>query len=327
MATIKEIARLAGVSTTTVSRVLNQNGYVSESKREKILQLIEQLDYTPNQNAVSLKKGKTHILALAATYFSDTLAVFLRSFTLKAQQEGYQIQLILTDGALEAEEKVLELLRKKQVDGICLFTRLNSWEKIAAYCKYGPIVTAQRIELPEIPSVYMDHYIGYTLALEHLYARGHHSMIHVFSNQRNLNTLSRIKAYQEFCKKHQLTYTEDWFFFEANTLQDGEQLAHWWLTAKDQNKTNLPTAFATASDLVAGSLTAELRRSGCRLPEDVSVIGFDNMDTAYLLNLSTIDYPIRKQAENAVILLNNQLEQLEQPLLPLKFKLIQRATT
>lgn len=98
MANINEIAKIAGVSSATVSRVINRNGYVSDDTRAKVEAVIKKLDYVPNRNAVFLKTGTTKMLGIIAPDFSDSLTVFLRSFTLAAQKEGYNVTLFITGG-------------------------------------------------------------------------------------------------------------------------------------------------------------------------------------------------------------------------------------
>ncbi|GJM72561.1 hypothetical protein HMSSN036_47770 [Paenibacillus macerans] len=93
MANIQEIARLAGVSTATVSRVINRHPYVSDLTRERVLKIIEQLDYVPNSNAKSLKKGMTRIIGVIAVSYSTLLMSLIRSFHTIAQKYGFNIML------------------------------------------------------------------------------------------------------------------------------------------------------------------------------------------------------------------------------------------
>lgn len=322
VANIKDIAKAAGVSSATVSRVINQNGYVSEETRKKVELVIQQLDYVPNLNAVYLKKGATKTLGIVAPYFSDSLTVFLRGFTLSAQKEGYNVTLFMTGDDKQKELDAFEMLRRKQLDGLLLLIRLNDWKQLEPFTKYGPIVTWQRVESDHIPSVFMNHYDGYMLGLEHLYATGCRNIVNLYGSTSGLNTKSRMKAYLDFCEKYQLNPNLQPQFKGLNSSEDGEKVAHWW---KEQS--TKPDGFATSSDAVAAGLITEAKRLGVRVPDAFSVVGFDNIEIARLLDITTIDYPIEKQAQNAFTLIFNQLTHRENPLIPLDFHLIKRHTT
>lgn len=323
MANINEIAKLAGVSSATVSRVINQNGYVSDETREKVEAIIKKVDYVPNRNAVFLKTGATKMLGIIAPNFSDSLTVFLRGFTLAAQTEGYNVTLFITGHDKQKELDAFEMLRHKQLDGIVLLIRLNDWQVLEPFAKYGPVVTWQRVNPGnKIPSVFMNHYEGYRLGLEHLYATGCRNIVNLYGDTRGLNTKSRMKAYADFCEKYQLDPRPDQQFNGLNSGKDGEAMVQWY-----KQQTVKPDGFATSSDAVAAGFLTEAKRQGFLSPEDFSIIGFDNIEISHLLDLTTIDYPIVKQAENAFILIFNQLKKQHRPLLPLEFDLIERKTT
>lgn len=200
--------------------------------------------------------------------------------------------------------------------------RLNDWSVIEPYTKYGPIVTWQRVDSDHIASVYMDQYHAYTLGLEHLYASGCRSFVNLYSNIQGLNTKSRIKAYEDFCKRYRLPAHPADLFMGLNTSTNGERVAQRWLEQSVK-----PDAFMTSTDSVAAGLVTQAQRLGCHLPEDFSVIGFDNIEISRLLDISTIDYPVAKQAKNAFALIYHQLTQREVHVEPLAFQLIPRKTT
>ncbi|MET3208326.1 UNVERIFIED_CONTAM: DNA-binding LacI/PurR family transcriptional regulator [Paenibacillus sp. PvR008] len=187
MANIHEIAKLAGVSSAAVSRVINNHPYVSEPTRQRVQEVIDRLDYVPNLNAISLKTGMTKLIGIISISFNDSLNLFVRGFTMYAQEHGFNIALFITNGDKERELEALEMLRRKQLDALVCMIRVNEWSVIEHYTKYGPIVTWQRVSIEAIPSVFMDQYQGYTLALEHLYARGYRKIVNVYGNMRGLN--------------------------------------------------------------------------------------------------------------------------------------------
>ncbi|KJD46071.1 LacI family DNA-binding transcriptional regulator [Paenibacillus terrae] len=322
MANIHEIAKLAGVSSATVSRVINNHPYVSEPTRQRVQEVIDRLDYVPNLNAISLKTGMTKLIGIISVSFNDSLNLFVRGFTMYAQEHGFNIALFITNGDKERELEALEMLRRKQLDALVCMIRVNEWSVIEYYTKYGPIVTWQRVTIEAIPSVFMDQYQGYTLALEHLYARGYRKIVNVYGNMRGLNTKERIRAYHDFCEKYDLDAEAFTHFYGLNSIAEGEQIAHWW-----GEQPNKPDAFACSTDYLAAGLLTEARRLDVSVPDQFAVVGFDNTEISHLLDLTTIHYPIDKQAENAFILIRNTLEGLDETLHHLEFKLVERATT
>lgn len=319
---MKDIAKIAGVSSATVSRVINNNGYVSHMTRQKVESAINKLDYVPNSQAISLKKGATKTIGIITPSITETITVLVKNFTLAAQKEGYTVILYLTEDDPKKELSALELMRSKQLDGIFLIIRSNDWSTIESYTKYGPIVTWQRINSPVISTVFIDQYEGYLLGLEYLYAKGCRNIINLYSDIRRLNTKSRVKAYEHFCKKYDLIPHGPELFNDLNSIQDGERIARWLTT-----QTSTPDAFMTSCDAVAAGLVSQAKRLGYSLPNDFSVIGFDNIEISHLLDITTIDYSIHKQAENAFKLINNTLTVNKLKPEELSFKLIIRDTT
>jgi DNA-binding LacI/PurR family transcriptional regulator len=320
MANIKDIARLAGVSASTVSRVINQSGYVNENTRITIEKIMKQLDYVPNRNAVSLKTGRTGFLGIVAPYFNDSMNLLLSHFTMAAQKNGYNISLFMTLNDKNKEIQAFEMLRRKQIDAVLLLIRLNDWSVIEQYAKYGPVVTWQRLDSKIIHSVYMNQYDGYTLALEHLYKTGKRKIVNLYGSMKGLNTRSRIKAYEDFCARYDIYYDKN--FHGLSTVKDGEKIAEWWLKQKEK-----PDAFATLNDSVAAGLFTKAKEYGIDIPGDFSITGFDNIEISRLLKLTTIHYPIDLQARNAFIIIDNLLNNKNTSLFPLSFHLVERKST
>ncbi|EUJ31260.1 putative LacI family transcriptional regulator [Listeria floridensis FSL S10-1187] len=322
MANIQEIAKRAGVSSATVSRVINKRDYVSEETRIKVQAVIDELDYVPNLNAVSLKKGATKLIGIVAPMFMDSPGIFMQNFTNAAQEHGYNVTLFMTKGDQAKELEALEMLRRKQIDALVLVIRQNDWDVIAPYTKYGPIVTWQRVEHKQISSVFMDQYEGYTLGLEHLYQKGYRRICNVYGMTSGLNTQSRMQAYQDFCKRHDLNPHAVKQFYGMGSRAQGEELVHFFRTANDK-----PDAFFTPNDYLAAGIISEARRQHLKIPDDFAVCGFDDMEVAHLLDMTTIHYPIDKQALNAFTIIHNKLVDETEDLLKLQFYLVERKTT
>lgn len=144
MANIKEIARIAGVSVTTVSRVLNNHPYVSEPKRAAVLQTIEQLNYTRNMNAVHLSTGRTGTVAVILPYINlYYFAIVMDGLAHEALLAQYRLILCQSNYDPDEELKVLEMLRNKEIDGVVVVSTALLPEVIEEYMEYGPVVTCQ----------------------------------------------------------------------------------------------------------------------------------------------------------------------------------------
>ncbi|MFL2099984.1 LacI family DNA-binding transcriptional regulator [Desemzia sp. FAM 23989] len=322
MTNIQDIAQLAKVSSATVSRVINKNGYVSKETKRIVDQAIKELDYVPNSQAVSLKKGSTKTIGIVSTDFFDTATFLLRSFTLEAQKEGYSVTIFITSHDKQKELDALEMLKSKQLDGIFLLYRTNEWDVIEQYVKYGPIVTLNRVESAVIPSVYIDQYQGYLLGLEHLYQSGCRKIINLYSSELGLNTQTRIAVFKEFTDKYALESHDPTLFINLSGTKDGATAARWFDLQAEK-----PDAFMCASDSVAAGFVAEAMYLGYVAGKDYSIIGFDNIFLSEMLDITTIDYPVDLQAVNAFHLIYQRLTKKEQPLQSLDFKLIQRGST
>ncbi|WP_088810370.1 MULTISPECIES: LacI family DNA-binding transcriptional regulator [Listeria] len=322
MANINEIAKRAGVSNATVSRVINKQSYVSEKTRARVQAVIDELDYVPNLNAVSLKKGATKLIGIVAPTFSDSLNVFIRSFTIAAQEHGYNVTLFMTKINRDKELEALEMLRRKQIDALVLVIRLNDWETIEQYTKYGPIITWQRVENKKIPSVFMNQYDGYMLGLTHLYEKGYRRITNIYGVTSGLNTQSRMQAYLDFCNAHEIDPHIVRHFYGMGTRKQGEEIVHWFKETK-----NKPDAFFTPNDYLAAGIVSEARRQNLSVPGDFAVCGFDDLEISHLLDITTIHYPIDKQAENAFTIIHNELAGASAPLQELEFRLVTRKTT
>ncbi|WP_208560300.1 LacI family DNA-binding transcriptional regulator [Marinilactibacillus kalidii] len=322
MTTIKDIAKLADVSSATVSRVMNASGYVSEETRNKVEQAVKALKYTPNRNAQYLRKGATKNLGIISTQFNDTAIARINPFIELAHESGYTSTLFITNQDRKRELEAFDMLKSKQLDGILLIYRANEWDILEEYAHYGPVVTLHNIESETIHSVFIDHYNGYMKTLNYLWDKGYRNILNVYSTSYGLNTKRRIQAYEDFCQKHQLSPHPAKPFIGILRTEDAEKVVNWFHETTDK-----PDAIVAHSDTIAAVMVSKLKTLGYEIPKDVAVVGFDNLEISSLMNITTIDYAIDEQGKNACRLLLNQLNDETAPLYPLSFKLIERQTT
>ncbi|AOZ91155.1 LacI family DNA-binding transcriptional regulator [Paenibacillus crassostreae] len=323
MSNLDLIAKMAGFSKATVSRVLNQSPHVSQETRNKILSIMKELDYVPNRNAISLSKGQTMQIGISTEGINNLMLPFLNGFVEIASQYGYQTIIYTSGGDAKKELQPFEDLRRKRVDALVIITSVNDPSLLRSYCKYGPIVSWQRMDQPDISSVAMDQYEGYWLALEHLIEKGYNRIANAFGRPNSINTHNRMRAYADMMGKHHLTVSPKWSFSSVYTIRDGEQVVRDLLEHKD----DLPDAILCANDYVAAGALCEARRQQLKVPEDLAIVGFDNTELAHTMGITSIHNPIAAQAQNAFYLLLLQLLDTEVELEILQFSLIQRFTT
>ncbi|MNC46103.1 HTH-type transcriptional repressor CytR [compost metagenome] len=214
-------------------------------------------------------------------------------------------------------------MRRKRVDALVISTCVNDLALLGSYCKYGPIVSWQRMELPEIASVAMNQYDGYMLGLEHLIQRGYTRIANAFGRPSSMNTLSRINAYKDMMRKYGLPVHPHWSRTGVYSIRQGEQLVRELLGGAEER----PNAILCANDLVAAGIVSEARRQQLRIPEDLAVVGFDNTELAHTLGITSVYNPIADQAKNAFHLLLSKLKGVEEERQKLQYSLVQRATT
>lgn len=321
MTTIIDVAKRAKVSKSTVSRVVSGNGYVSKESRQKVIEAMEALSYSPNLLARNLQSGATKTIGFLAQGYFDLLGTVLESFISIAKEYNYYVTLYFTDGDKKKEIDALNQMKYKQLDGIFILTRANDWEVIEPYSVYGPIATWHRLDSERIYSSYVDHYSGYYRSLEYLFNRGYEEIGHVLGNPENLNTKARLKAIDDFQREMGLPSRNEWIFSPSSRHGNGRMIAEHW--AKMNHK---PTAIAFFTDSVAGEFISQLQLLNYSVPKDVAVIGFDNSETSELMHITTVDYSIKQQTENSFIYIYNQLNKQSIPEKKITVRLIERNT-
>lgn len=321
MITIIDVAKHAGVSKSTVSRVLTGKGYVSEASQKKVNRAVEELGYIPNILAKQFQSGETKTIGFIAPSFLSTMGKFLQIFMETAKEYGYFVNLYLTEGDKQKELDALNQLKFKQVDGLFILTRVNEWEVIRNFHQYGPMATWNRIEEDWIYSSYFDHYEAYFSALNYLYDNGYRKIGHVLGNAKNLNTQARLKALEKFHVEKNIPLVEDWLIEDFSLYNSGRLIAKKWLSSD-----NRPDALAFYTDLVAAQFISRIENDGYRAPDDIGVLGFDNSETSSLMHITTVDYSIENQAYNSFIYLYNQLNEQSIPEKKLTSRIIERKT-
>lgn len=322
MPTIQDIADYAGVSSATVSRVINSSGYVSKETRQTVQRAINLLNYSPNKNAQHLRTGSTNNFGIVSTQFNETAVARINSFITAAYAADYTTTLFVTNGDRKRELEAFDMLKAKQIDGIFLIYRANDWATLESYADFGPVVTLHNVESSQIPSVYIDHYQGHRLALDYLWQTGCRNILNLYGTADGRNTRRRVQAYHDFCQDKQISPHPAEPFIHTVSAEKVDEIIEWILLQPYK-----PDGVVTHADSIAALTVSRLRRKGFRVPEDIAVIGFDNLDVSEVMDMTTVDYGIDEQGKNACRLLLQKLDQPAEDLRPLSFRLIERQTT
>lgn len=292
MANINDIAKRAGVSVSTVSRVLNQHPYVSESKRAAVQRVIDEMDYTPNRSAVDLIRKETRSIGVIMPYNNNqAFDQLLHGVLNRSVERDYSVMVLPTKYDPDKELSCLNMLKNKQLDGIIITSRSNTWDAIVPYTKYGTIVACEFTDHPEIGCAYMDRYASYIDTFQLLKDKGHSRVAFTTARGEESNsTQLTIKAYQYIFGDLPPAY----HIRDCYSMDDGVRAARQLL-----NMDLRPTAVYANGDEVATGIYQYARSIQLGVPEDLAIIGQENQPVGIGLRLSTVDHQLVKVGEQA----------------------------
>jgi LacI family transcriptional regulator, galactose operon repressor len=301
--TIYDVARLAGVSTATVSRALNDTGKIAPATRAAIDAAVEQLGYEPNRIARSLVTRTTQTIALLLPDIANPFyAALVSGIQHAALQHDHTMLLCTTEGEPEREEQYLNLLRAKRVDGALVDGLVLPPDRIARIVRDGfPIVCLDRdIDSSSIPLVQVDNRLGGLLATNHLISLGHRTIAHVAGTAALGISDERLAGYRDALLGSGITpdprLVEHGHFSEEGGYEAVARLI----------ERAVPfTAVFAGNDLSAIGAIAALEEHGLRVPSQVSVVGFDDLRLAAFVRppLTTVRQPAVEIARRATEIL------------------------
>ncbi|WP_449536357.1 LacI family DNA-binding transcriptional regulator [Ferdinandcohnia sp. Marseille-Q9671] len=288
MANIKDIAKRAGVSVTTVSRVLNNHPYVSEAKREAVLRAIEETNYQPNINAVHLSKGETLLIGVVIPFTNHPyFGLLVEGIASEAVTNNYKLVLFQTNYEVNREIEALKMLQHKQIDALIICSKSCSWDVINEYVQYGPIVLCEDSRGQNVSSTFIDHYKSFLLALEYLHNKGHEKIGYCIGRTSGTNSLQRAMAYKEYLRKRNKPFDPNYIFTNCLKFEDGVKVVQ-QITKMD----NPPTALLVSSDIVAAGILTYCKEKGIVIPDELAIMGFDNQPIAKIMHITTLEIPL-----------------------------------
>lgn len=327
MVTISDVAKLANVSTATVSRVLSNSGNVKKETTEKVLEAIQKLNYQPNVLARQLRKLETKTILVVVPDITNTFfSKILRGIERVAIENDYEVLLGDTGNDVERERGYLDILRQKKADGMILLTaRLESHllEEMAG--EFPVVLACEYLEGSTIPTVSIDNISSARKATEYLINLGHRRIGFISGPLNVILSRDRLKGFRQAMAQHNIPI-ESFLVQEGDfSFESGYNMMMKFL-ALDQP----PTAVFAANDEMAIGAIKAIKSKGLHVPDDISVVGFDDIKFASIYEpaLTTISQPmfeIGKKAMELLIKLINK-DQLEKNQYILEDQLVIRET-
>ncbi|WP_158970079.1 LacI family DNA-binding transcriptional regulator [Paraglaciecola sp. L3A3] len=306
---IKDIAALAKVSPATVSRVFSSPDLVSEKTLKKVKKVVDELGYRPNRMGASLRTRKSgNIVAIIPDITKPVNAGIIRAIERGAQSAGYSILLGDTQGVEEMEQHYADLVTHGQADGILLFgSRLPF--KIDPNLPLGPQLPPlvngnEGIESDEIVKVAVDNVAAAKAAVDYLISIGHKRIAAITGPNDVPSSNKRIKGYFQALDEASIT-ADSSLLIEGNyDVKSGVDCAQKLLLLHQR-----PTAIFCFNDDMAIGAMQFLQQQGFKIPEDISVMGFDDINYAEYVtpSLSTVHQPLQEIGETCINLLLKQL--------------------
>ena len=311
--TIDDVARQAGVSKATVSAVLNNTGSVKGTTRDQVVAVMELLNYRPTQLAGRSAARRVKSIGLLIKeidnpYYAE---IVLGARTL-ASQNGYTLLVASSEGEFEAERRAIELLQAKDVDGLVATPVLDEHADLSHFFELKrrnfPFVLLEEVLGVPASLVDVDNSAGARKAVEYLIEQGHTRIAHFAGPGYSMHSQERIDGVRHACSASRLIFTDYDIVRAGAHLVDGYRAALEYF--RDRPASERPTAVTCYNDLVAIGVCRGLRELGLGVPEDVSVIGFDDIPLLeyFPVPLTTVRVPKFRMAEIATEMLIRHME-------------------
>ena len=304
MPTIRDVARKAGVATTTVSRVLNNSGYVSAATRARVEAAIQELGYVPNRVARSLRLKRTNTLALVVTDITNPFwTTVVRGVEDAANAAGFTVILCNTDESPAKQDAYLQVLLQKRVDGILLTPTHSTAEPVSLIQRQSvPVVILdRRVPGAAVDVVRCDSEEGAYQLVGCLLDLGHRR-IGVLTGPESVSTaVDRVAGYRRALREAGLREADEWVRYGEFTLDSGARGAHEMLGLDPR-----PTALFAANNFIATGALRVLQEAGLGVPGDVSLVTFDELpcdpsSTPFLTVANQPAYEMGQQATELLI--------------------------
>lgn len=321
MATIKDVAKKANVSVATVSRVINNKGYVNDETRQLVENAIKALNYIPNELARSLYNKHSKLIGVLVPHFDTQFyAELIEGIEDEAMRLGYKIMLSNTKDNQQREADYIQIFSQYNIDGIILASNAHNVNKLIT--SNMPILTVDHILSENIPSITSNNVLGGVIAAQRLISGGARYILELRGPSFLLTVSERSLGFRQVLVQNNIPYIS---FDGDMIIPDVSEIER---IIKENPQ--IDAVFAQ-SDFLAIHTLYILQKLGKRVPEDIQIVGFDNIVFTKLVspNITTIEQPIRRMGELAV---ESLVKMLNNETLPefhrvLDVKLVERSST
>lgn len=328
MSTIQEVAKEAKVSVATVSRVLNNHPSVSPKTRRRVEEAIRRLQYEPNLLGRNLRRTESRlILVLVPTISNPFYSEIIQGIEEVAQKSGYNILLCTTGSDQEREWIYLDLVKQKLADGVISMDPAANQASLISYAQQFPVIQCcEYSEDNEAPYVAIDNRAAAYMAVKHLITSGHRKIALFNTDERFLYARLRKQGFLDALEEAGITPRSEWILNLSLSFEDGYRAMKEKLSAEDR-----PDALFAVSDVLAIGALRALGEAGLKSPEDMALVGFDNIaEASYTTpSLTTVGQPMRKMGQEACRMLIQRIEHQDKPVksIFLQHELILREST
>jgi len=308
MASIRDVARHVGCSTSTVSRVINARDGVDPETRRKVLETVELLGYRPNLIAQGLRVRRGKLIGLVLPEGSAHVFSVIIQCTLEAAyQRGYNIIIVNSHEDPDLEERYIQDLLRRNINGI-IFSRVSDESRVVSRIvdeKIPMVVIDRALEHEHVSNVVLDNYKAGYLAGRHLTALGHRRVACVTGPMKIALCRERLKGFRDALAEAATTLTVDCIFEGGFQFQSGLEAVQTLL----ERRTGC-TAIWAMNDMMALGVMKGLYRNRLKVPDDMSVMGMDDHEFGSMTapSLTSIHYPFNELAERAVEIVARQIE-------------------
>lgn len=312
-ATIKDVAEKAGVSSATVSNVINDKGKVSESTRRAVLEVIDQLHYRPNASAQRRYQETAKSIGLVIKemhnpYFADVIL----GAQAAAEAAGYEVMVASSEGRRETEDRVVNMFIAQDVTGLIINPLLDSETDLSHLFELKrrniPFVLLERVHGLRASLVDVDNATASHDIVQHLFDLGHEHIVHFAGPEYSMHSDERAEGFRQAHFDAQRIFRKECIVSAGSRLEDGYRVGREYFSELSLDEA--PTAVACYNDLVALGLMRALREMDIRVPEMVSLTGFDDVNLSAFseVPLTTMRVPKREMGQCAVEVLIRQME-------------------
>lgn len=317
MATIKDVAKRANLSVATVSRFLNNHPYVTDEKKEKIQQAMDELNYVPSSIATQLRSKKNSLIGVLVSRITNPFFTYLiDSIERHAKHAGYKVLVMQTYDDEKIQDDMISLLKQKMICGLIMCSIEGDDQLLAKKVNNQNIVLCNEF-LPNatVPQINTDQNQATYDAVRYLVAKGYKRIAYctggTLANKSHGDR--RTNGFERALLDFDLPFKRSWIFKQTHSIEDGKKVAQKLLALPEADR---PNAIFTSSDEVASGVLSIMQQHSISVPESFAIIGFDDQPFASLLSipLTTIAQPIEALGRESIKQLIAMLENTTCPI-------------